>query len=100
MNNGKKFTTTIKRKHWQRKLKEAQENGHFWEYKNKIDHWDKRIDGLEPPCDGVFLVGKEEHRAHIIEIKEFKSSDIPWYCLEEIDTDTCYGLKCELICYG
>lgn len=96
-NNGKRFTTTIKRKHWRRKLKDAQGNGYFWEYKNKIDHWDKRINGLKPPCDGVFLVGKEEHRVRIIEIKEFKLNEIPLYCLLEIDTDPCYGLKCEMI---
>lgn len=97
MNNGKKFTTTIKRKHWQLKLKDVEINGFFWEYKNKIDHWDKRINGLEPPCDGVFLVGKEEHRVRIVEVKEFRLSEVPWYCLEEIHTEISYGLKCELV---
>ena len=97
MNNGKKFTTTITRKHWQRKLMEAETLGYFWEYKNKIDHWNKRINGLEPPCDGVFLVGKEEHRVRILAVLEFKLKDIHRWCLEEVYTDPCYGLKCELI---
>ena len=97
MNDGKKFTTTIRRNHWQRKLKEVERYGYFWEYKNRIDHWDKRIDGLKPPCDGVFLVGKEEHRVRVLEIREFMFSEIPWYCLVEIHTGICYGLRCELI---
>ena len=46
-------------------MEDHEEFGYFWEYKEPSLHWKKRLNGLKPPCDGVFLVGSKPNYVRI-----------------------------------
>jgi hypothetical protein len=102
----KKFSTTIKRKWWNEKMKDHDQDGYFWEWKEETKHWVNRIDmwqySLEWPKDGVFLVGSEPHRVKIYQCVKLTKWEATVYCknakkyVGEMKTDIVYGLKCKL----
>lgn len=94
---GMKFTTTITQANWDMKMEDHKKRGHFWEYKSMIDHWNKRIPKLVPPCPGVFVIGRIPHLVEIQEVLEGKKHQIPKRYGSFVTTEECYMLKCVLV---
>ena len=93
-----KFSTTIKRKYWEEKLKSIKEKGYFYEYKADIPFWHKRLSKLKDnlPAEGIFLVGSEVKRVVITEILRSLVYQIPEKYKDMFNTDYVWVLKCIL----
>lgn len=89
------FSTTIKKDIWFQKLRDQADRGHFWEYKDFKPHW-KRLEKLEVPCKGVFLVGgiKKPQIVEVLERQVFKREHIPEQYGNVVTTEYVHGLKC------
>jgi len=93
----KKFSTTIKEKYWKEKLRDLELYGFFFEYKNTIPFWNKRIKNIIQcglPTKGVFLVGNKSEWVEIIEIFMINREDVPHKYKEAINTDRCWRIMC------
>ena len=91
----KQFASTIKQKYWDMKIDDVMENGYFWEYKNDIEFWRKRLNDLVTPCDGVLLVGSNPNRIGVIKVKRCFSKNIEKKYSDGVITTTfCYAIKC------
>lgn len=91
------FTTTIMRKNWEMKMRDHKKKGYFYEYKSMKEHWNKRIPNLEPPCSGVFIVGRDSYLVEIQEVLVGKTHQIPERYAPFVETEKCYILKCVVV---
>ncbi len=95
-----KFTTTIKRKYWEMKQEDADEYGHFVEYKSMSEYWNKRLSKIKKkfdrdiedfdvtyPVDAVFLVGNVVHRRLVCSVRIVSKSEVPEKYRSAITTD-------------
>lgn len=96
------FSTTIKGYYWNLKQQDEQEKGHFFEYKEDKDHWQKRIypliaDQRQAPLDvkAIFLVGRVVHVRRIVAAGISRKQFIQEKYREAISTERCFWLRCE-----
>lgn len=94
--DGKKFSTTIKKKYWEQKMEQVKELGYFYEYKQDSKFWRKRFNKLIVPCDGTFLVGSVVHRVEVIEVIRRATSEFFEIPPPEIHTEKTWRLTCVL----
>ena len=98
------FSTTIKKEWWNKKMKQYEQKGYFYEYKEYKPYWNKRIENLKLPAGAVFLVGSVSHRAKVVEITCTTMYDVPFEIMaffnpepkvEGIENSNVWVLKCK-----
>lgn len=98
------ISTTITKAFFEMKMKDLEQNGFFFEYKEDKPFWKKRLDNLLKKYDLraygflgespeiVFLVGNEPHRFKIDNISY--THNIPERYASAIKTEFAYAIKC------
>ena len=90
----KKFTTTIKAVYFLEKLKDFKKDGFFYEYKSLTDFWHTRLSNLDPPCDGVLLVGSKPYKITVLKVEIVSMKYIRPSYRGPLTTKYAWRLKC------
>ncbi len=87
------ISTTITKEYFEKKMKDMDREGHFWEFKDTSEHW-KRLLKVEVPTEIVFLVGNKPHRFNCVFIARWAKCQMPEEYQDAVKTPIVWALQC------
>ncbi len=93
------ISTPITKKFFDLKMRDLDQSGHFFEFKEDKPFWQKRLGDFDSNHDDlaveiVFLVGSKPYRFKAISIWKVCFGFIPKIYQPAIHTDFAYAIKC------